>query len=487
MAIGARLRLHAPVVAVGLSIALALAVAWAPSAVAAASTSLVSVASDGAQGNDPSSDPASSGDGRVVAFDSIATNLVPGDTNAKIDIFVRDRQAAQTTRVSVASDGTQANDLSVLPAVSGEGRYVAFESDATNLVAGDSNGRRDIFVRDRQSAQTTRVSVASDGTQGSSEFGFSQGADASISADGRFVAFQAGFTNLVAGDTNTCVSLPNLPPGECPDIFVHDRQTGQTTRVSVASDGTQANDQSFRPAISADGRYVAFASVASNLVPGDTNGAQGVFLGTDVFVHDRQTGQTTRVSVAADGTQANRESFAPTVSADGRYVAFLSLASNLVARDSNGRRDPLLGQDVFVHDRLTGQTTRVSVAADGRQALGPASTPRSAPMGGGWRSPPRPAIWCSWIATGSGMSLCATARREPPSGSVSPLTARRPTTRAPFPRSAATGLRWPSFPRRPTSWLGMPTKPVTCSSVSWRPSLVGTGMGPTFRAVDGAS
>jgi Tol biopolymer transport system component len=376
MAIGARLRQRAPVVAVCLALAIVLAVAWAPSAVAAAgSTSLVSVASDGTQGNDPSSDPASSGDGRVVAFDSIATNLVAGDTNAEIDVFVRDRQTAETTRVSVAADGTQANDLSVLPAVNADGRYVAFESDATNLVPGDSNGRRDIFVRDRQTAETTRVSVASDGMQGSSEFGFSQGADASISADGRFVAFQAGFPNLVAGDTNTCVSLPNLPPGECPDIFVHDHQTGQTTRVSVASDGTQANDQSFRPAISADGRYVAFASVASNLVPGDTNGAQGVFLGTDIFVHDRQTGQTSRVSVASDGTQANRESFAPTVSADGRYVAFLSLASNLVPRDSNGRRNPLLGQDVFMHNRLTGQTTRVSVAADGRQALGPSFDP----------------------------------------------------------------------------------------------------------------
>jgi Tol biopolymer transport system component len=318
MAIGARWRRRAPVIALGLSVAIVMAVAWAPLAVAAtASTSLVSVASDGTQGNDPSSSPASSSDGRVVAFDSIATNLVAGDTNAEIDIFVRDRQTAQTTRVSVASDGAQ----------------------------------------------------------GSSDFGFSQGADASISADGRFVAFQAGFTNLVPGDTNSCVSLPNLPPGECPDIFVHDRQTGQTTRVSVASDGTQANDQSFRPAISADGRYVTFASVASNLVPGDTNGAQGVFLGTDVFVHDRQTGQTTRVSVASDGTQANRESFAPTVSADGRYVAFVSLASNLVPRDNNGRRNPLLGQDVFVHDRQTGQTTRVSVASDHRQALGPSFDP----------------------------------------------------------------------------------------------------------------
>ena len=376
MAIRARSRRCAPLAGLCLSLWIVLAVAWAPSAVAdPPSTSLVSVASDGTQGTDPSSSPSSSSDGRVVAFQSIATNLVPEDTNAEIDIFVRDRETTETTRVSVASDGTQANDLSVLPATSGDGRYVAFESDATNLVPGDSNVRRDIFVRDRQTAETTRVSVASDGTQGSSDFSFSQGSDASISADGRFVAFQAGFPNLVAGDTNICVSLPNLPPGECPDIFVRDRQTGQTTRVSVASDGTQANDQSFRPAISADGRYVTFASVASNLVPGDTNGALGVFLGTDVFVHDRQTGQTTRASVASDGTQANRESFAPAVSADGRYVAFVSLASNLVPRDNNGRRNPLLGQDVFVHDRQTGQTTRASVASDQRQAIGPSSDP----------------------------------------------------------------------------------------------------------------
>jgi len=222
---------------------------------------------------------------------------------------------------------------------------VAFDSIATNLVAGDTNAEIDIFVRDRQSAQTTRVSVASDGTQGSSDFGFSQGADASISADGRFVAFQADFTNLVPGDTNSCVSLPNLPPGECPDIFVHDRQTGQTTRVSVASDGTQANRESFAPTVSADGRYVAFLSLASNLVPRDNNGRRNPLLGQDVFVHDRQTGQTTRVSVASDHRQALGLSFDPSISADGRRVAFASDASNLVLMDSNK-----LG-DVFVRDR----------------------------------------------------------------------------------------------------------------------------------------
>jgi archaellum component FlaF (FlaF/FlaG flagellin family) len=117
------------------------------------------------------------------------------------------------------------------------------------------------------------------------------------------------------------------------DVFVHDRVTGQTTRVSVASDGTQGNGHSGSPSISADGRYVAFSSSASNLVPGDTNGRG------DVFVHDRLTGQTTRVSVASDGTQGNGDSWWPSISADGRYVAFASEASNLVPGDTNGTWD----------------------------------------------------------------------------------------------------------------------------------------------------
>ena len=159
-----------------------------------------------------------------------------------------------TTRVSVASDGTQSNNSSYNPSISANGRYVAFESEATNLVRGDTNNFRDIFVHDRQTGQTTRVSVASDGTQAN---GHSY--DPSISADGRYVAFASLANNLVSGDTN-----------DQQDIFVHDRQTGQTTRVSVASDGTQASGHSFNPSISADGRYVAFVSSASNLVGGDT-------------------------------------------------------------------------------------------------------------------------------------------------------------------------------------------------------------------------
>ncbi|MGQ9682757.1 MAG: hypothetical protein ACUVX9_09495 [Anaerolineae bacterium] len=300
----------------------------------------VSVASDGAQANGTSYYPAISSEGRHVVFASYATNLVPGDTNGKRDVFIHDRQTGQTTRVSVASDGTQGNGDSTYMSISADGRYVAFVSDATNLVPADTNGLSDVFVRDAQAGQTTRVSVASDGAQANGVSLF-----AAISADGRYVAFVSGASNLVPGDTNAR-----------DDVFLHDRQTGQTTRVSVASDGTQGNGHcAYAPAISADGRYVAFQSGASNLAPGDTNGQD------DVFVHDVHTGQTARISVASDGTQGNGPSGAPSIAAEGHLVTFHSYASNLVASDTNGK------PDVFVHDRQTGQTTRVSVASDGTQ------------------------------------------------------------------------------------------------------------------------
>ena len=323
-------------------LALGLLFGAAPGVSRAGTTERVSVASDGAQGNDNSEDPSISADGRFVAFYSLASSLVAGDTNGKRDIFVHDRQTGQTERVSVASDGTQANDWSRYVSISADGRFVSFQSAASNLVAGDTNGKADAFVHDRQTGQTTRVSVTSDGAQGDDSSDVTY-----ISGNGRFVAFSSKASNLVAGDTN----------GE-PDIFVHDRQTGQTERVSVASDGTQANDISYDLWLSGDGRFVAFESVASNLVAGDTNETG------DIFVHDRQTGQTTRVSVASDGTEANGYSYYPTISADGRFAAFGSSASNLVAGDTNA------AEDVFIHDRQTGQTTRISVASDRAQGNG---------------------------------------------------------------------------------------------------------------------
>ena len=311
------------------------------SAPTSGTTTRDSVASDGTQGNDFSAEASISATGRFVAFNSPASTLVSGDTNGVPDVFVHDRKTGQTTRVSVASDGTEGNCNSDFPSLSVNGRYVAFDSCADNLVSGDSNGFVDTFVHDRATGQTTLVSVASDGTQGNE----SSSSHVSISANGRYVAFQSFASNLVSGDTNNTL-----------DVFVHDRQTGQTTRVSVRSNGTQGNGLSAHPSISANGRYVAFASSASNLVNGDNNGAE------DVFIHDRKTGRTTLVSVASDGTPGNGESAFPSLSANGHYVAFFSSASNLVSGDTN------FTSDIFVHDRQTGRTTRVSVASDGTQA-----------------------------------------------------------------------------------------------------------------------
>jgi Tol biopolymer transport system component len=307
-------------------------------------TTRVSLASDGKQGDNFSASPSISADGRYVAFESKASNLVSGDTNEVYDIFVHDRQAGTTTRVSLSSDGTQGDQNFWAPSISADGRFMAFTSYADNLdlVSEDTNGSSDVFVHDRQAGTTTRVSLASDGTQGNENSW-----NPSVSADGRFVAFESLASNLVSGDTNGAR-----------DIFVHDRQTGITTRVSLASDGMQGNGNSVLPSLSADGRFVAFHSIASNLVDVDTNDVW------DVFVHDRQTGVTTRVSLASDGTEGNGNSVLPSVSADGRFVAFESLASNLVSGDSGGTRD------IFVHDRQTGVTTRVSLASDGVQGNG---------------------------------------------------------------------------------------------------------------------
>jgi Tol biopolymer transport system component len=305
----------------------------------------VSVASDGAEADGNSDWPAISGDGRIVAFASGAGNLVAGDTSGLLwwDIFVYEVDSGETTRVSVASDGSAANGHSVYPSLSAGGRWVAFVSAAANLVPGDSNDAHDVFVHDRLTGATTRVSVASDGEEGHDNVDARWGAPP-ISAGGRFVAFGSRASNPVPGDTNMMA-----------DIFVHDRLTGETSRVSVASDGSQANGWSEDPALSADGRFVAFHSEASNLVAGDTNGMY------DVFVHDRATGATTLVSLASDGTQGESGSYWPSLSPDGRFVSFISVAANLVQGDTNGY------YDVFVHDRETGQTSRVSIASDGSQ------------------------------------------------------------------------------------------------------------------------
>src|SRR3990170_1359568 len=253
-------------------------------------------------------------------------------------------QAGVTTRVSVASDGTEGNSHSGGPSISADGFFVAFDSSANNLVSGDTNGYADIFVHNRQTGQTERVSISSNGVQGDQA---SQ--DPTISADGRYVAFLSYATNLVSNDTNNK-----------PDIFVHDIQTGTTTRVSVASDGSQANDYNYYPSISADGRFVSFSSNANNLVSGDTNGF------FDVFVHDRQLNVTRRISVSSDGTEGNGGSGASSITTDSTnvYVAFASDATNLVSGGT------IWEEDIFVHtfvpgSSVTGMTESVSGSSEG--------------------------------------------------------------------------------------------------------------------------
>ena len=309
----------------------------------AGTTERVSVDSSGVQGDGESDSPSISADGRYVAFSSFASNLVGGDTNTERDVFVHDRLLGTTELVSVGSGGAPASSDSDFPRISADGRYVLFSSLASNLVLGDTNQNQDAFLRDRQTGTTERVSVDSGGAQAIGGYSYSL----SVSDDGRYVGFSSYAPNLVSADTN-----------ESYDTFVRDRQIGTTERVSVDSGGAQGNGQSEGAEVSADGRYVAFHALATNLVNGDTNAT------SDVFVHDRQSGTTERVSVDSSGAQGDDFSWFSSISADGRLVVFQSLATNLVDGDTNGH------WDVFVRDRLAGTTERVSVGSSGAQSEG---------------------------------------------------------------------------------------------------------------------
>jgi Tol biopolymer transport system component len=402
---------------------------------------------DSGAGKQYTSNAVISADGRYVVFPSVASNLVPGDTNREWDVFVRELATGRITRVSVSSSGEQSNDPGVarlLPSpapppepvqrtyttlsISADGRYVAFLSYADNLVPDDTNhrgasnpaaGGEDAFVHDRLTGRTTRVSVTSEGRQGTqraagdgSQYAFlGCCSGTAVSADGRYVAFTSWWDDLVPGDAN----------GE-PDVFVHDMRSGQTTRISAASNanadaggwgafmspdgryigftgvdkagysqlfvhdqrtrttvlasfthaGDARDDTPSLGSISDDGRYVAYQSSATNVVPGDGNGIP------DAFRADLRTRTVVRVSVDSSGreqaapqTSASAPgNFAPDlsplphISGDGRFVAFSSPASNLVPDDTNN------AGDVFVHDVLTGRTVLVSASTTGRQGDG---------------------------------------------------------------------------------------------------------------------
>ncbi|GEM_PF-4319679 len=301
------------------------------------STVRASVSTDGVAANGPSFDPTISEDGNLVAFESLASNLVPGDTNGTRDVFVRDLRTGVTTRVSVASDGGELDGESFNPDFNGDATLVVFSSDADNVVAGDTDHLRDIFVHDLTSGTTQWLSPAAGGgpANGDSD-------RPSIDRSGRLVAFSSRADNLVPGDTNGAR-----------DIFIHDRLTGSVTLVTTAAGGGPSDGSSFRADLSGDGTLVAFDSLASNLVAGDTNGVR------DVFVRDLTSGVTTRVSVADDGGQAAAASVAPAISTDGRYVAFASGSPDLVEGDTNER------DDIFRRDLVNGHTDLISVALTG--------------------------------------------------------------------------------------------------------------------------
>lgn len=312
--------------------------------------SLVSVGLGGAGGNGWSDYPSLSYDGRYVAFASAASNLVSGDTNGLnsplvgTDVFRYDRLSGQTIVVSVASDGAQADSNSGSPSISSDGRYVAFWSDAGNLVPDDHNGARDIFLRDCVNGTTARLSLAGDGSEANGA------SDAPcLSGDAGRVAFISLATNLAPNDTN-----------ENWDVFVRDRVAGTTVVASVDDGGVIGNGRNIQPSLSLDGSCVAFASRASNLVSGDTNSTW------DIFVHDLRSHVTTLETVSSGGVQADRHSSGPSLSEDGRFVAFTSIATTLAP-------NPQGTSDLYLRDRVSGTTTNETTSPDRLGGGGPAS------------------------------------------------------------------------------------------------------------------
>jgi len=254
-----------------------------------------------------SGEPVISADGTLVAFTSSAYNLVTGDYNGVTDIFVATVPPFDMERVSVTSNGWEARGASWDPEMSPDGRYVVFTSEAANLKFGDNNGASDVFLRDRQLGITELISVNSYGVIGN---GASEQAD--VSGDGRYVVFTSEATNLVPDDTNGVK-----------DIFVRDRVANTTTRITHSNWGEQADRESMSPSISADGRVIAYSSLATNQVAGDHNGYW------DIYVYDRGVDTTERASVRAYGAEGYGDCFNPDLDYAGDWVFFDSDAGDL--------------------------------------------------------------------------------------------------------------------------------------------------------------
>ena len=294
----------------------------------------VSVDNAGAQLSEFSDNGQVSDDGRYVAFDSAATELWPGADPSQPQVHRRDLVTGTTVLVSVAGVGGAADNFGAhCPAMSADGRLVFLDSDASNLAPGGANGYHQAFVRDMLAGTTTRVVPGLANTL--PDFGVQVDA---VTPDGRYVVIESDSTNLIPNDTN-----------DLTDVFVRDLVAGTTTRVSVGTGGVEGDDTSLEGAISNDGRYIAFASLATNLVPNDTNGK------TDVFVRDVVAGTTERVSVTWNGAQLDSYSGAVKMSADGRFVAF-STDSYLT---TPAKTD--VNYQTFVRDRLLGKTSWTSI------------------------------------------------------------------------------------------------------------------------------
>lgn len=317
--------------------------------------SRVSIADNCSDPNEECQLASVSGNGSRIVFQTVASNMTPNDLNEVSDVYMVDLVARTLRRVSVDSDGASSasGEPSIRPQISDNGAYVAFQSFSRSFAKDDGNNLADVFVHEVASGETQLVSRSTTGAVGDSA-----SESPVLSADGLLVAYRSFASNLVENDTNGVV-----------DIFVRDQRLGQTERVSVNTAGEQAVSECKQPAISADGRFVAFVSGAENLVPPDTNGAD------DVFLFDRVARTLIKVSVAPGGSEANGASGTPWIGgANNEFIVFASDASNLVAGDANG------DSDVFVHNRLTGQTELVSAnfvgdASGNGQSLTPRITP----------------------------------------------------------------------------------------------------------------
>ncbi|MBE0429623.1 MAG: PD40 domain-containing protein [Thermoleophilia bacterium] len=317
--------------------------------------SRISVSPEGAEANAPSEDPDISADGRFVVFVTAATNLAPGTSGAVTNIVMKDRADGSVTLVSADAAGIEGNGNSDRPAISADGRYVAFNTEASNLAPDDTNGLLDVYVKDTQTGAVTRASVSPEGQQGNGISGVRYGPV--ISADGTQVAFSSAATNLHPGDADDIY-----------DVLVKNMETGEVRLASVTEDGVKGNGHSVKVDISADGDQVVFRSVATNLDPADTDET------SDAYHKDLITGKLTLASSNADGVKGNEPAWDPSISPDGKKVAFTTKATNLVAGAI-----PVL--NIYMKHIPTGAVILVTAGSDGAPGNGDSANPSMNPAG----------------------------------------------------------------------------------------------------------